>query len=156
MSLSKYFKIECFVLSKFDWRKCLKAFQKTICTKRPYVSFLDFIFFKVFRDRDFVLSKFDWRKSLNAFQKTICTKRPCVSCLDYVFVKVFRDWVFRAIKIRLKKKCRNDFQKRFVLRDPLFLFWNFPLSKYFEIECFVLSKFDWRKCLNPFKNWLLL
>ena len=82
MSLSKYFEIECFVLSKLDWIKCLNAFQKTICTKIPCVFFLDSAFVKVFRDRVYVLLKFDWRKCLNAFQKTICTKRPCVSCLD--------------------------------------------------------------------------
>ena len=177
MSLSKYFDIECFVLSKFDWRKCLSAFQKTICTetlcflsglflcqkyfeiefsccqssieenvktpfkklfvlrdpvflfwithlskkclsaiqktictKRPCVSFLDYSFVKVFRDRVFVLSKFDWRKCLSAFQKTICTKRPRVSFLDYTFVKVFRDRVFVLSKFNWKKSL-NDFQK---------------------------------------------
>ena len=78
-----------------------------IYSKRPCVSFLDYVFVKVFRDRVFRAIKVRLNKSLNAFQKTIFTKRICVSFMDCVFVKVFGDRVLRAIKIRLKKMSKR-------------------------------------------------
>ena len=38
---------------KVRLKKKSNAFQKTICTKRPYVSFLDYVFVNVFRYRVF-------------------------------------------------------------------------------------------------------
>ena len=120
MSLSKFFEIECFMLSKFDRRKSLNVFLKNICTKRPYVSFLDYVLVKVFRDRVFLAIKVRLIKMSKRLSKTICTKSSCISFLDYVFVKVFRDRVFRAIKVRLKKVCKH-FSKN---------------DLYYEILCF--------------------
>ena len=107
MSLSKYFEIECLVLSKIDWRNCLNTFQKTTCTKRPCVSFLGCVSVKVFRDRVYRAIKVRLKKKSKRLPKTICTKKPYVSFLDYVFVKVFRDRVFHAIKIRLNKMSKR-------------------------------------------------
>ena len=104
-----------FRVIKIRLKKMSQRLSKTICTKRPCVSFLDYVLVEVFRDRLFRAIKVRLQKLSKHFSKTICTKRACVSFLDYVLIEVFRDRVFLAIKIRLKKMSKrlskNDLYK---------------------------------------------
>ena len=70
--LVKVFRDRVFRPPKFDRRKCLSAFQKTFCTKRPWrpcVSCLDYVFVKVFRDWVFRAIKIRLKKMSKGLSK---------------------------------------------------------------------------------------
>ena len=117
MSSSKYFEIECFVLLNFDWRKCRNAFQKMICTLRPCVSFLEYVFVKVFRDRVFRAIKIRLNKMSKRFSQNDLYSETLCFFLDSAFVKVFRDRVFVLSKFDWRK-CLNAFQKTICSKRP--------------------------------------
>ena len=54
---------------KVRLKKMSQRLSKTICTKRPCVSFLDYVFVKIFRDRVFRAIKIRLKKMSKHFSK---------------------------------------------------------------------------------------
>ena len=80
------------------------------------------------------------------YYKTLCFLSGLCLCESFSRLSV------SCYQNSIDEDVERPFKKWFVLRDPVFPFWNMSLSKYFEIVCFVLSKFDWIKCLNVFSK----
>ena len=127
---------------KIRLKKKSQRLSKTICTKRPYVSFLDYVFVKVFRDRVFHASKARLKRmSKRLFKNDLYKETRCFLSGLFLFQSIRRSTV-SCYQNSIEENVSTPSKKQFVLRDPVFPSWIMSLSKYFEIESFWLSKFD--------------